>query len=584
MVVGYEIRNRINTNYRTVLFFIACTRTFVQILYMNKWIFFLLLVPITMNAQSKKKKAKMKFAAEQKVNAELMSRLTKHVQYLAHDSLEGRRTGTKGEELAMQYIANEYSQAGIEPKGINGYIQPFEINEGKRVAAANNLSIYGNILSLNDDYFPLAFSKNTQLKASPAIALREKGQPWFLDLKDELEAQKNNPHFDVEDYYRKQINAFVAKGATAVFIYNSSTITDNVLFNKNDTTALAQVPVIYLKKPAVEKYCKDKSATLIIELTVAIENNIRSANNVVAFINNNAPTTIILGAHYDHLGFGEDKNALDALHEVHNGADDNASGTAALIELAKLLKQSNAKNNNYLFINFSGEELGLFGSKYWIANPTINITPNYMINMDMVGRYDTSHKLTIGGYGTSPIWGEVFTTISNKKLLVKYDSTGSGPSDHASFYRAGIPVLFFFTGSHSDYHKTTDDWDKINYDAQKDIVQLIYSIIETTNTKGKLIFTKTTEPQMGKARFSVSLGVIPDYGYSGTGVKIEGVSAGKLAEKIGLQGGDILLQLGEYKFVDVNSYMQTLGKFKKGDATKLKIKRGTEEKEFDIVF
>lgn len=207
-----------------------------------------------------------------------------------------------------------------------------------------------------------------------------------------------------------------------------------------------------------------------------------------------------------------------------------------------------------------------------------------MINMDMVGRYDTAHKLTIGGYGTSPIWGDVFTTITNKNLIVKFDSTGSGPSDHASFYRAGIPVLFFFTGSHSDYHKTTDDWEKINYNGQKDIVQLIQQIVETSNTKGKLAFTKTVEPQMGKVRFSVSLGVIPDYGFTGTGVRIEGVSAGKLAERTGLQTGDILLQLGEYKFVDVTSYMQVLSKFKKGDATKLKIKRNTEEKEFDIVF
>ena len=308
------------------------------------------------------------------------------------------------------------------------------------------------------------------------------------------------------------------------------------------------------------------------------------ARNVVAYINNNAENTIVLGAHYDHLGFGEDKNALDALHDVHNGADDNASGTAALIELSKLLKKTAPKSNNYLIIHFSGEELGLFGSKYWLDNPSVAIKPNYMINMDMVGRYDTSHKLTVGGYGTSPTWGEVFTSINPQNLLIHFDSTGSGPSDHASFYRADIPVLFFFTGSHSDYHKTTDDWEKINYDAEKDIIKLIYKIIETTDSKGKLVFTKTAEPKVGKTKFSVSLGVIPDYGYTGTGLRIEGASAGKIGEKIGLQKGDILLQLGEYKITDINSYMQVLGKFKKGDAAKLKIKRGEEEKEFDIVF
>ena len=205
-----------------------------------------------------------------------------------------------------------------------------------------------------------------------------------------------------------------------------------------------------------------------------------------------------------------------------------------------------------------------------------------MINMDMVGRYDTAHNLTVCGYGTSPVWGEVWKGL-NSNLIIKFDSTGSGPSDHASFYRANIPVQFFFTGSHPDYHKISDDADKINYDAQKDIVKLIYELINRTDTKGKLSFTKTTEPQMGQTRrFTVSLGVIPDYGYSGTGMRIDGVSPGKLAEKLGLQAGDILLQLGEFKFVDVMSYMQALGKFNKGDKTQLRIKRGNEEKVFEV--
>ncbi len=579
---------RLGTEYEAIFsiqFFNCTTPIFVQIFFMYKWLFFVLFFSITnVHAQSKKKKAKMQLIALQKSNVQLIANLTKHVQYLASDSLEGRRTGTKGEELALQYIIHQYTQAGIEPKGLNGYVQPFEINEGKHFTTKTSLLVHGKTLVLNDDFFPLAYSVNKQVKGAPAMALREKGQPWFIDLHEELLAQKENPHFDVDDYIKKQVDVFTTKGATAVFVYNTSTITDNVLFNKNDTTKTSAIPVIYIKPQAVQEYFKDPSATIEINILVDIEHQIRTGKNAVAFINNHAPTTVIIGAHYDHLGYGEDKNALDALHEIHNGADDNASGTAALIELAKMLKQSNAKNNNYLFINFSGEELGLFGSKYWIENPTLTTNINYMINMDMVGRYDTAHKLTIGGYGTSPIWGDVFTTITNKNLIVKFDSTGSGPSDHASFYRAGIPVLFFFTGSHSDYHKTTDDWEKINYNGQKDIVQLIQQIVETSNTKGKLAFTKTVEPQMGKVRFSVSLGVIPDYGFTGTGVRIEGVSAGKLAERTGLQTGDILLQLGEYKFVDVTSYMQVLSKFKKGDATKLKIKRNTEEKEFDIVF
>jgi hypothetical protein len=207
-----------------------------------------------------------------------------------------------------------------------------------------------------------------------------------------------------------------------------------------------------------------------------------------------------------------------------------------------------------------------------------------MINMDMVGRYDTARKLTIGGYGTSPVWSEVLPSVT-ASLITHFDSTGSGPSDHASFYRKDIPVLFLFTGSHSDYHKSTDDWEKINYEGQEEIVRFVYRLIEATDAKGKLPFIKTREPQMGRSSgFTVSLGVIPDYGYTGTGMRLDGVSPGKLAEKLGLKAGDILLQLGDYKFVDVSTYMQSLGKFKKGDKTVLRYKRGADEQVVDVQF
>lgn len=547
---------------------------------MKKLLILLLLVPVLSWSQSKRKKR----IAEEKANASLVANLKNHVQYLADDQLEGRLTGSKGEELAMQYIVKQYQQLGIEPKGTNGYVQEFEINEGKQIDASTSLMVEGKKLIIRTDYFPLPFSPNKTIKGKPAMILSEKGQPWFYDLKEVLEEQKNNPHFDVEAEIKKQVDIVVAKGATAFFVYNSSTITDNIQFNKNDKSSLLLVPVIYITKDGQKKYFSDEEASLDIQLTVSLSEKKRKARNIAAFINNQAANTVVIGAHYDHLGYGEDKSALDTFHAIHNGADDNASGTAALIELARLLKEKSPVNNNYLILHFSGEELGLLGSKYWLENPTIKITPNYMINMDMVGRYDTAHKLTVGGYGTSPVWSEVWKGLKTS-LITKFDSTGSGPSDHASFYRANIPVQFFFTGSHPDYHKVSDDWDKINYEAQRDIVKLIYELIEKTDTKGKLSFAKTSEPQMGQTRkFNVSLGVMPDYGYSGTGMRIDGVTPGKLAEKIGLQAGDIILQLGEFKFVDVMSYMQSLGKFNKGDKTQLRIKRGTEEKVFDIEF
>jgi Zn-dependent M28 family amino/carboxypeptidase len=317
----------------------------------------------------------------------------------------------------------------------------------------------------------------------------------------------------------------------------------------------------------------------------------RTGHNVIGYIDNGATTTVILGAHFDHLGYGEDGNSrlTTGEHLIHNGADDNASGTAALIELARMLKSSKDKNNNYLFIAFSGEELGLFGSKYFTEHPTIDLSMvDYMINMDMVGRLnDSTHVLTVGGYGTSPEWGAVFASFNKKKsdLIFKYDSSGTGPSDHTSFYRKDIPVLFYFTGLHPDYHKPTDDFDKINYTGELEVIKNIYSVVGFLNDKNKLAFTKTRETQTTtSARFSVTMGIMPDYTFPGNGVRADGVSDGKPAQKAGLKAGDIIIQLGDYNVSSLENYMQALGKFKKGEKTKVKFKRGNDVMEAEVEF
>jgi hypothetical protein len=545
----------------------------------KKWFWVLLLVPFLGLAQSKRK---IRIEAE-KQRSLLISNLKSHIGYLASDALEGRRTGTAGADEAKDYLVNQYTQMGIGPKGTSGYLQKFEINEGLQINPATHFTVNNIQLQIEKDFFPLATSASTSVTGNPAMALHEKGQPWFKDIKEALEENKSNPHFDVEAWIKNEVTTAASKGATAFIVYNTGSIVDNIQFNKNDKSAAFSIPVIYLTASGLQHFT-DPSATLQIALEVRIVEKKRAATNVAAYIHNGAANTVVIGAHYDHLGYNEDKNALDTGHVIHNGADDNASGTSALLEIARLLQQKSPKHNNYLFLHFSGEELGLLGSKYWIENPTMPGAINYMINMDMVGRYDTSHKLTVGGYGTSSKWSQIWKAVSTP-LVVKFDSTGSGPSDHASFYRAGVPVQFFFTGSHPDYHKATDDADKINYEATANIVTLAYQMIGITDSLPKLDFIKTTEPQMGRStKFTVSLGVIPDYGYSGTGMRIDGVSPGKLAEKLGLKAGDILLQLGDYKFVDVNSYMQTLSKFKKGDQTMLRIKRGVEEINFSVLF
>jgi aminopeptidase YwaD len=525
-----------------------------------------------------------------KADKVMITNLQAHIAYLADDKLEGRRAGSNGEKLAREYIINQFQKAGLEPKGEQGWLQPFEIYDGKQINASTLLFINDHELKLNDDYFPFVFCPGSSLEAAVSPALKEKGVPWFDDLKDVMEENKENPHFDLTNAIKTIAAKAAEKGATALFVYNSSGITDNLQFDSKDNSSPLVIPVVYLTTKACKQYLADESATLDLRLKTVIGDKKRTGNNVIGIINNGAPNTIIFGAHYDHLGYGEDGNTLLRTGEkqIHNGADDNASGTAALIELARLLKLSKDKNNNYVFIAFSGEELGLFGSKYFTEHPTIPLqTVNYMVNMDMVGRLnDSSKTITIGGYGTSSVWSSVFTVLSKQKYFTaKYDSSGVGPSDHTSFYLKNIPVLFFFTGLHSDYHKPTDDYDKINYTGEAFIIKYIESLVTLTNTKGKLAFQKTREPAIAtSARFNVTLGIMPDYTFPGSGVRVDGVSDGRPAQKAGIQTGDIIIQLGSFNTSSLETYMEALGKFNKGDKTTVKYKRGEAMKEGSVEF
>lgn len=522
-----------------------------------------------------------------KADNAILNGLKAHINALADDKMEGRRTGTPGEKLAYNYIIAQYKAIGLMPRGdSNGYIQHFEINEGRQVNPSTYFIINGNDLSLEKDFIPLAFSGTGSVEAAPVIALQEKGMPWFWDLKEVIEKNKLNPHFDVTEAARAKSEDAVKKGATAMIMYNSSTTADSLKFEGKQKTGILKIPVVYITRATKEKYFADESSAIDMKLKIDIGDKKRTGGNVVGYIDNGAATTIIIGAHYDHLGYGEDHNSLwTGPPSIHNGADDNASGTAAVIEIARVLKNSKLTHHNYLFICFSGEELGLYGSKYFTEHPTTDLGKvDYMINMDMVGRLnDSTHVLTIGGYGTSPSWSTILPS-KDKNFSIKFDSSGVGPSDHTSFYRKEIPVLFFFTGTHKDYHKPGDDVDKINFPGELQVVKYIYKVIDESDRMGKLAFLKTREPQMGTTRFPVSLGIMPDYTFNGIGVRADGIVDGRVAQKVGIQAGDVIVQLGDYKFTDVISYMGVLNKFKKGDATKVKVMRGKQELTFDIVF
>ena len=526
-----------------------------------------------------------------KADKAIIASLQAHVSILADDKLEGRRAGSSGEKLAMEYIAGQFEKAGLQPKGdASSWYQAFDINDGKEINKAGTyLQINGGEIK-PAGYFPFMGSPDKAIEAAPSIALREAGMPWFLNLKEELENNKSNPHFDLQSYITGQIKDAAAKKANAFIVYNTGPADDGLHFDGKESAMPLPIPAIYVQKDIAKKYFADESATVEIKMKTVFTDKKRTGHNVVGYIDNGAPTTVIAGAHFDHLGYGEDNNSLyrGTEKQVHNGADDNASGTAALIELSKLLKTAKLKNNNYLLLAFSGEENGLLGSKYYTEHPAIDLAKiNYMINMDMVGRLnDSSKALIIGGYGTSPAWGGLFTAISaDQNFINRYDSSGIGPSDHASFYLKNIPVLFFYTGAHSDYHRPTDDADKINYTGEYRILKYIYKIIEAANNKGRLAFSKTRDMQLGSnTRLNVTMGIMPDYAFSGTGVRADAVNDGRPAQKAGLQTGDIIVQLGDYPVLSVENYMQVLNKFNKGDKTKVKIKRGAETMEKDVQF
>jgi aminopeptidase YwaD len=525
-----------------------------------------------------------------KADKEIISELQTDIGYLSNDKLEGRRSGTSGESLASDYIIAGFAKTGLKPLGDSGtWLQRFEIYDGRDITHTGFI-INNSPLILNTEFIPLPFSSTEKLEGSSAVALQESGSPWFYDLKETVEAAQANPHFDMNRFLREKTKMFAAKGASAVIFYNSSKTDDGIVFDPAEGIRPEKIPALYVTKAGRKKYLRDISQSLDVEIDIVMEEKKRWGHNVVGFMDNGAPYTVIIGAHYDHLGFGEDGNSLYRGTEkmIHPGADDNASGVAAIMELGRLLKKTKNLKTNYLFIAFSGEESGLIGSKYFTEHPTVPLSKiSYMLNLDMVGRLnDSTHVLTIGGYGTSPQWADLITSTMNKKILVlNIDSSGTGPSDHTSFYLKNIPVLFFFTGIHSDYHKPTDQADKINYPGELQVIKMIYAIAQKMDGMNKPVFIKTRDKQYGVSpAFNVTLGIMPDYSFPGSGLRIDAISEGRPAEKAGLKTGDVITKLGDYSVISLQTYMEALSKFNRGDQTTVVFLRGNEEMKAAVQF
>jgi aminopeptidase YwaD len=460
-------------------------------------ILLLLLIAISVQCQAQSKKKKQRLALQQQLQAAalLASNLTTHLQTLAgYTPSYPINIGNTNEPKTIGYLIQQYQIMGIPPLGSDSgsYVQPFVIDDGKYIIdSATFFTVNEKPLQLRTDFFPLATSRSSVIKGAAALAMNERKQPWFKDLKDLLEDNNQNLHFNLAQSIQTEAEKAAKKGALALCLYNTSKQPDNIQFLQYDTSYVAAIPVIYITKQGISRFFKDYAAFQQLHLGVAIGKQYSTAKNVVAYINNHANNTVVLGAYYHYLS-----NPLtDSLKAVSGyQANNNIGGTAVLLELARLLNTAAAKNNNYILIHFSGKASTALGSKHWLQKPAINPSNiNYMFNINMLDQYDTLPKLTIGGVGTSPIW-TASLQAAPAALPLQLDSGVVATDEHTCFYRAGIPVLSFGaikpTSSMQTAANTTNH---LNIEPQRALVQYLYQLVLNNNTKGKLPYAQTAE-------------------------------------------------------------------------------------------
>lgn len=534
-------------------------------------------------------------------SARVVPLLKQHISTLSSDEFGGREPGTKGEQLALEYISKHFKAIGLEAKGTSGYLQAFTFTRNLKPGPQCRLSIGGKNLEAGKDFYPLGYSANAKAAGdaidvgygiiAPSLQQDDyagkgelKGKIFFIDISV---PDHGSPHTKFSDYtdLRVRIDTAIARGAAAVVFYTRNKDQEEPELVARNRISPSSIPVLYLAH--AQKSLVPSAAGVKVELQSEVIKEEASGHNVLGYIDNKAENTIIIGAHYDHLGMGGHESLYRGEAAVHNGADDNASGVAGVIELARYLKENGPRENNYLFMAFSGEEKGLLGSGYYTKHPTIDLSKvNYMLNMDMIGRLKTEDPvLIINGAGTSDAWKITFNYIKVPGLKYKTTESGIGPSDHTSFYLKDIPVLHFFSGTHSDYHKPSDDEHLINYGGELAILNFMLQLVQRLDDKGKIAFVKTKEEKNENTpRFKVTLGVIPDYGYEGQGMRIDGVTEGKPAAKAGMKAGDIVKQIGDQQVVDMMSYMRALGKFNKGEKAEVTCLRGNETVKVEVEF
>ena len=573
-------------------------------------------------------------------NGPSTSKLQQHVSYLASDALDGRRTGTAGANDAARYIAGEFARLGLRPatsgpatrrgsQVMARYLQSFPYVSGVELGAENAMTFrresgFGGIeiLQVGVAWMPLGFSANSKVDGALVfvgfgITASEQNYDDYsgLQVKDNIAIalqgtpDGDNPHgrfARYEDIRWKTIAARNAGAKALIVVARGNDFKNERLarLTYEQTGGDAGIPVAVISRSAVDAILATGTVTdwqaIAAEKSQAtkqpmtgrmtlVTNVVRKevpAYNVIGVLEGSDPVakkeTIVIGAHYDHLGRGGSGSLAQRSGEIHHGADDNASGTAGMLELARLFTSLRPRpKRTIVFVGFGGEEEGLLGSNYYVNHPFTPLTNTVaMINMDMIGRMK-DRKLVIGGVGTAKEWRDIIakgTADSSRSFSLTLNEDGYGPSDHSSFYGKQVPVLFFWTGTHTDYHKPTDTWDKINYADQARVLDLVaYIVREVDNTDKRLTYTTAkTEATPRTGGFRVYLGTIPNYAESNDGLLIDGVRDDSPAAKAGIKAGDRIVKIGTRDIKNVYDYTYALGEMKAGEEYVVELVRGAD--------
>jgi hypothetical protein len=561
----------------------------------------------------------LQLSAQTKLGAEITTEeLQKHISYLASDELGGRYPGTAGSLEAAEYIRDSFKEYGLALPGNNGF-QEFEIVIKVSAGPENALNAGIEEYVAGADFTPFPFSQSTSLAATVVFAgygfdiaqdslvwkdyegLDVTGK-WVMILRGDPEMDKQDSHFAAFGEDRDKVISARDKGAAGVLMVSGKSFDENdnlvgMYFDKTQSTA--GLPVIHIRRAVADKILAESGFTaeqleseliaakaphsIILKETVSAQTQIIqekvTARNVIGIIEGSDPvlknTYVVVGGHYDHLGMGgpgSGSRYLDTM-AVHNGADDNASGTAGVIEIAGKLAANRADlKRSIFFIAFDGEEQGILGSKYFTKNPVIDLKSVVaMVNFDMIGRLNPETRaVAIGGSGTSKESDSLLNACNDQGFKLGLSPEGFGPSDHASFYAENIPVFFISTGAHEDYHMPEDDWERINYRGEVSVLEFSYNLVSKIAGSSQALTFQEAGPkeQAGRAgyRFKVTLEIMPDFTGSSDvkGLGVGGVKKDGPAYKGGMLKGDIIVAMDGKPVNDIYDYMNRLKTFQPG--------------------